>query len=187
MQIETARLIIRDYEMDDWVAVHKYASNPEVTEYMIWGPNSEAETKVFIEQQITKQQSMDRTDYELAVILKETNGLVGGCGIYVQEHNAEIGYCFNPEFWGHGYATEASEAMLMLGFEKFKVHRVFATCRPGNKPSANVLTRIGMTQEGHLREHMWHKGKFHNSFLFSILEDEYYRNKLVSDRNRFSS
>lgn len=78
MQIETARLIIREYETEDWVAVHKYASNPQVTEYMIWGPNSEAETKAFIEQQLTKQQSMDRTDYELAVILKETNGLVGG-------------------------------------------------------------------------------------------------------------
>lgn len=174
MQVETQRLIIRDFNMEDWVDVHKYASNHVVTEHMIWGPNSTAETQAYVEEQITKQQLSDRTDFEFAVILKETNILIGGCGIYIKENNAEIGYCFNPEWWGSGYATEASKAMLMFGFENFKVHRVFATCRPGNIGSANVLRRIGMKQEGHLREHMWHKGKFHDSYLFSILEDEYY-------------
>lgn len=175
MQVETQRLIIRDFKMEDWIEVHKYASSHEVTEYMIWGPNSEDETKAYIEQQMTKQHSSDRTDYELGVILKKTNKLIGGCGIHIKENNAEIGYCFNPEFWGNGYATEASKAMLILGFEKFKVHRVFATCRPGNIASANVLRSIGMKQEGHLREHMWHKGKFHDSFLFSIIEDEHHQ------------
>lgn len=176
MQVETQRLIIRDLNMEDWIDVHKYASNHEVTEYMMWGPNSEDETKAYIEQQITKQLSVDRTDYEFGVICKETNIFIGGCGMYTKGHNAEIGYCLNPQFWGNGYATEASKAMLLLGFENFKVHRIFATCRPGNIASANVLRRVGMKQEGHLREHMWHKGKFHDSYLFSILEDEYYQN-----------
>jgi ribosomal-protein-alanine N-acetyltransferase len=175
MQVETQRLIIRDFNMEDWKEVHKYASIDKVTEYMIWGPNSEDETKAYIEQQIKKQQAIDRTDFEFGVILKDTHILIGGCGIYIKEHNAEIGYCFNPDFWGNGYATEASKAMLMLGFENFKVHRVFATCRPGNNSSSNVLRRIGMKQEGHLREHMWHKGKFHDSYLFSIIENEYYQ------------
>ncbi len=177
MQVETERLIIRDLQMEDWIGVHKYASNHLVTEHTIWGPNSEDETKAYIQWEITKQHAMDRRDYEFGVILKETNELIGGCGIHIKEHNAELGYCFNPEFWGYGYATEASKAMLLLGFENFKMHRVFAKCRPGNIPSANVLRRIGMKQEGHLRGHMWHKGKFHDSYLFSIMEDEYYQGR----------
>ncbi|WP_068774271.1 GNAT family N-acetyltransferase [Paenibacillus sp. FJAT-26967] len=173
MKIETQRLWLRDFGKEDWEAVHQYASNAEVAKYMIWGPNSEGETKAFIDQQLAKQQSTDRTDYELAVVMKETNQLIGGCGLYINETNAEMGYCFNPDYWGHGYAAEASEALLKFAFETRHVHRVFATCRPGNTASANVLRRIGMTQEGHLREHMWHKGTFHDSYLFSILGDEY--------------
>lgn len=173
MAIETSRLIIRDLVIEDWRDVHSYASNPEVTEFMLWGPNNEAETKSYVNQQLEKQQTNDRTDFEFAVILKDTNQFIGGCGMYIKELNAEIGYCFHPEYWGNGYASEASEALLRLAFEKFKVHRVYATCRPGNIGSAKVLTKIGMKKEGHLREHIWAKGKFHDSYLFSMLESDY--------------
>lgn len=173
MYIETTRLIIRDLVMEDWVDIHVYASNPKVTEHMIWGPNNEDETKSYVKQQIENQQAVDRTDFEFAVLLKDSNQLIGGCGIYIKELNAEIGYCFNPEYWRKGYASEASKALLKLAFEEFKVHRVYATCRPGNIGSANVLSKIGMKKEGHLREHLWTKGKFHDSYLFSILENEY--------------
>jgi [ribosomal protein S5]-alanine N-acetyltransferase len=173
MHIETPRLIIREFNMEDWIEVHKYASNPKVTEYMLWGPNDEDETKSYINQQTINQKTIDRTDYEFGVILIDTNKLIGGCGIYIKEQNAEIGYCFNSEYWGNGYASEASNAILKLAFENFKVHRVFATCRPGNIGSAKVLRKIGMKKEGHLREHIWSKGKYHDSYLFSILADEY--------------
>ena len=172
MNIETSRLIIRDFILEDWIDVHSYASNPKVTEYTLWGPNNEAETKSYVYQQLEKQQTNDRTDFEFAVILKDTNQLIGGCGINIKELNAEIGYCFNADYWGNGYASEASKVLLRLAFEEFKVHRVYATCRPGNMGSAKVLSKIGMKKEGHLREHIWAKGKFHDSYLFSILESD---------------
>lgn len=173
MEVETLRLKIRDLTQEDWRDVHQYASNPDVTKYMIWGPNSEAETKAYIDEQLSKQSDEPRTDFELGVVLKETNTLIGGCGMYINDHNAEIGYCFNPDYWGKGYATEAAQAMVKLAFERFNIHRIFATCRPDNIPSANVLKRTGMKQEGHLREHLFSKGRFHDSYLFSILEHEY--------------
>ncbi|MGZ9583702.1 GNAT family N-acetyltransferase [Paenibacillus marinisediminis] len=181
MQLETNRLWIRDLTMEDWKDVHVYASHSEVTKHMTWGPNSEEDTIAHIEQQLVKQQSPERTDYEFAVVLRETNQLIGGCGIYIMGRNAEIGYCFNQEYWGNGYATEAARAMLKLGYETFNVHRVFATCRPMNKGSANVLMKIGMKQEGHLREHLWHRGKYLDSYLFSILEHEYNLDKEMGD------
>ena len=108
MHVETSRLIIRDFVTEDWKDVHHYASNPKVTEYMLWGPNTEEESKSYVEQQIIKQQATDRTDYEFGVIHKETNQLLGGCGIYIIGRNAEIGYCFHSDYWGNGYASEAS-------------------------------------------------------------------------------
>lgn len=173
MQLESPRLLIRDLQREDWMDVHAYASNPEVTKYMLWGPNSEADTKAYMEEQMAQQHAAERSHYEFGVILKATNQFMGGCSIYPQGRNAEIGYCFHPDFYGNGYATEAAQALLRFGFETLHVHRIYATCRPDNIASANVMRRIGIKQEGHLREHIWGKGMYHDSYLFSILEHEY--------------
>ncbi|MDP4097641.1 GNAT family N-acetyltransferase [Paenibacillus sp. P96] len=174
MHLETARLLIRDYVPDDGKSVHQYASNETVCRYTMWGPNTEHQTKDYIEQVIAAQGQNPRLSYELAVILKEEEQLIGGCGLVLNTPNGEIGYCFHPAYWGRGYAAEAARAMLQFGFTEHHLHRIYATCRPGNVASANVMRRIGMKQEGHLREHLWFKGQYHDSYLFSILEHEFH-------------
>ncbi len=173
MQITTERLLIRDLLMEDWVDIHVYASDPEVARYMIWGPNSEEETKEFIQRVIQMQQQDPRIDFECAVVLKETGKLIGGCGLRQDGKQGEIGYCLNPEYWRKGYASEAAAAMIEFGFKELGLHRIYATCRPDNVGSAKVLEKVGMRREGHLREHMWHKGNWHDSLLYSILEHEW--------------
>lgn len=59
---------------------------------------------------------------------------------------------------------EAAEEMLRYGFKELGLHRIYATCRPNNIGSARVMKKIGLTYEGHLREHMYYKGKWHDSF-----------------------
>ncbi|MNB76672.1 putative ribosomal N-acetyltransferase YdaF [compost metagenome] len=177
MQLETERLLIREFEYEDFREVHAYASDPLVARYMIWGPNTEAETKDYINMTMELQKQSPRLDYEFAVVLKATGQLMGGCGIHLSEpRQGEIGYCFNPLFWKKGYTSEAAAALLHLGFGEFALHRIYATCRPDNTGSAKVMQKIGMRYEGHLREHMWHKGGWHDSFLYSVLEHEYKQN-----------
>lgn len=174
MQMETNRLIIREFQMEDTAAVHLYASNPEVARYMIWGPNTEEETAEYIKRTIEMQKQEPRYDYEFAVVLKQDGRLIGGCGIHVSEPlQGEVGYCFNPFYWGQGYASEAAATMLKFGFLELGLHRIFATCRPENIGSAKVMQKIGMKYEGYLREHMRHKGKWHDSYPYSILETAY--------------
>lgn len=175
MLLDTNRLVIRDFIRGDWTEVHTYASNPVVVEHMLWGPNSEKDTLDFMDRMLEMQAEVPRTGYELAVSLKESGQIIGGCSIHVDGKNAETGYCFHPNYWGKGYASEAASAMVRLGFEELGVHRIYATCRPANIGSEAVMKRIGMTKEGHLREHIYHKGKYHDSYLYSILKDEYDR------------
>ncbi|BFH68360.1 hypothetical protein J27TS7_53970 [Paenibacillus dendritiformis] len=73
MQLESPRLLIRDLQREDWMDVNAYASNPEVTKYMIWGPNSEADTKAYMEEQMAQQHAAERSHYEFGVVLKATN------------------------------------------------------------------------------------------------------------------
>lgn len=182
MQLETERLIIREFVPEDLEAVHAYASDPLVTRYMIWGPNTEAETREYIRSMIDMQNQSPRQSYELAVVLRDTGQVLGGCGIHLTgPRQGEIGYCFNPLFWKRGYTSEAAAALLRLGFGEFGLHRIYATCRPDNIASAKVMQKIGMRYEGHLREHMWHKGAWHDSYLYSILEHEYWQGEQAVD------
>lgn len=175
LRLETERLILRDFEESDWQAIHSYASDPEVVRFAQWGPNSETDTKNFIQRTISSQQEEPRQAFELAVILKSDNRLIGSCGLYLSsEQNREgfIGYCFHRDFWGRGYATEAAKAILGFGFQQLGLHRIFATCDPENLRSARVLEKIGMQREGYLREDKYVKGKWRDSLLYAILDRE---------------
>ncbi len=172
--------MLRDLSRDYWQAVHSYASDPEVVRYMDWGPNTEKETRNFIQRAIDNKEEQPRRNYTLAIVLKTEDKLIGGCGINVSNpDNREgwIGYGLNRNFWGKGYGTESAKALLKFGFEELNLHRIFATCKTENTASAHVLEKIGMKREGHLREHKWTKGRWHDSFLYAILEQEWNQQK----------
>ncbi|WP_046213837.1 GNAT family N-acetyltransferase [Paenibacillus wulumuqiensis] len=174
MKLETSRLWIRELVMDDWTAVHTYASDLQVTRHTIWGPNTEQDTLDYVESILREQQQEPRTVYEMAVIRKENSQLIGGCGLHLSSPGqAEIGYCYHPDCWGQGYASEAAQAMLEYGFGQLDLHRIYARCRPENTGSAKVMQKIGMTYEGHLRGHMYYKQQWRDSYQYSILQQEF--------------
>ncbi len=172
--MNTERLQIREFMWEDEQAVHAYASDPLVVEHMLWGPNSEEDTQDYLRQVIQKQEQLPRVAYELAVVIRETGQLIGGCGLFLEGYRqAELGYCFNRTFWGEGYATEAAKLMVRMGFRELGLHRIYATCRPDNVGSAKVMQKLGMQYEGHFREHCWHKGSWRDSYQYSILSREF--------------
>jgi ribosomal-protein-alanine N-acetyltransferase len=174
--IETERLLLRDLRRSDWQAVHEYASDPKVVQYMDWGPNTDIETKEFIQRGIKDRRKKPRSVFTLAIVLKADNGLIGSCGIHVsspQNKEGWFGYCLNRSFWGKGYATETASALVGFGFDHLGLHRIFATCDPANTASAHVLEKSGMGREGHLRQHKWSKGKWRDSYVYAIVEEEW--------------
>jgi len=173
--IETKRLILREMVLGDLSEIHKYASDPDVVRFFRWGPNTEAETKEFIEKSIIAKKEKPRRDFEIVITLKNTRELIGGCGIHVSNPESRegwIGYCLNRNYWGEGYATEVAQALVKFGFEKLDMHRIYAHCDPRNLGSARVLEKSGMTKEGQLREHSWSKGEWRDSSIYAILEQD---------------
>lgn len=173
---KTERLILREFNREDFLSIHSYASDPEVSKYLPWGPNNEEDTQAFLNEIIRYQLDNPRYDYEIAVVTKENNKLIGACSIHISSpRNREgwIGYCYNREYWRKGYASEAANEIIRFGFEDLNLHRIFATCDPNNIGSAKVLEKIGMKREGRLRQHKWRKREWRDSSLYSILEQEY--------------
>jgi RimJ/RimL family protein N-acetyltransferase len=90
-----------------------------------------------------------------------------------EHRSGEIGYVFNPDQAGRGYATEAAEGLLSLAFDGLGLHRVVARVDARNVPSARVAQRLRMRQEAHLVENEWFKGEWSDELQFAILDREW--------------
>ncbi|WP_375477097.1 GNAT family N-acetyltransferase [uncultured Jatrophihabitans sp.] len=176
--IQTDRLLLRPLDpATDVDAVHDYASRPEVCRYIPRGPRSREQ----VVEWMTRDAARSTLDGEgqalnLAVLLRDGGTLVGDVLLFYRsaEHRlGEIGYVFNPDHGGCGYATEAGRALLSLGFDGLGLHRVIARIDARNDPSAAVLRRLGMRQEAVLVENEWFKGEWATEIDFAILESEW--------------
>ncbi|OZI10939.1 GNAT family N-acetyltransferase [Bacillaceae bacterium SAS-127] len=178
----TKRLCLREFEENDWQDVHTYASQPVVCQYQPWGPNTEKESKTFVEQAMVDSKENPRSRYVFAIIENENGKLIGAAEINIrdfQNKNGELGYILNPDYWRMGFATEAAKLLIEFGFKQLNLHRVYATCDPKNIGSSKVLEKIRMTKEGRLRENLLIKDGWRDSLLFSILEQEWKKNQPV--------
>ena len=112
----------------------------------------------------------------LGVQRQDTGQLIGDVLLFwrsTEHRTGEIGYSFNPDHYGHGYATEAAAQLLPIAFDGFDFHRVIARVDARNEASCNVLRRLGMRQEAYLRENEWFKGEWTDEIDFAILADEW--------------
>lgn len=172
--IETERLIIREFTQDDFDGVHRYASNPNVVRFMVWGPNTEDETRRFIQRKLQSQVLRERESYDLAITLDGV--LIGGGGLTLQglkSGDAELGYCLNEEYWRRGLGTEFAAAMIKYGFEELGLHRVTAKCDPENHGSYRIMEKNRMTREGHIRENLRIRGEYRDTLVYGILRSEW--------------
>lgn len=176
MQLETNRLILREFVEEDWPAVLAYQSDPLYLRYYHWSDRSPGSVRAFVNMFLEWQQEQPRSKFQLAVVLRENLQLIGNCGIRISNvelREANIGYELSSEFWGKGYATEAAQAVLRFGFEELGMHRIFATALSANTGSTKVLAKLGMRLEAQELEKEFIKGRWYDSLTFAMLDREW--------------
>ncbi|MES1990000.1 MAG: GNAT family N-acetyltransferase [Pseudomonadota bacterium] len=176
LPLETPRLILRDFRKSDLKAVHAYSSLDEVARYLIWGPNTPAQSKQAIEGFLEDQRMKPREIFDVAVTLKPKGEVIGGAGVRIVDRDnltGEIGYTLHPDFWGFGFATEATRALLHAGFNDLGLQRIIAHCDQRNKASARVMERLGMRREGALRGSKIIHGQWRDEYLYAVLAEEF--------------
>lgn len=172
MELVTPRLLLRELSDADHDGVHLPASDPEVTRYMNWGPNTPEETATFLAEAQRNAARVPRTHFNLAVVERAGGGLIGTVGLRVtvpEHHRAELRYMLARPRWGHGYGSEAAGAVLGFALDGLRLHKVAATCDPENVASARVLAKIGMRREGYLRQHLLIRGQWRDRLLFAAV------------------
>ncbi|MFB5188719.1 GNAT family N-acetyltransferase [Alicyclobacillus fastidiosus] len=80
-------------------------------------------------------------------------------------------------FWGNGYATEAARRIVSYGFEELKLNRIWAAAFMRNPASSNVMKKVGMKQEGILKQHVVKWDHPEDLGYYGILRDDYCRNR----------
>ena len=137
--------------------------------------NREAE-RLWLESVIAEAIGTPRRQYQLGIELAETGSLVGmtRIGVDSERHrSANIGYGVAPAFWGRGIASEAAALIVGFGFERLGMHRIWATHHPENVASRRVLDRLGFREEGRRRDDRMIGGRWSDSVVCSLLEDEW--------------
>jgi RimJ/RimL family protein N-acetyltransferase len=185
--LESERLILRKFTEDDFADVHSYASCAENVVYMVWGPNSEEQTRVFINMAISKANEIPCVNYQYAAVLKHTNKLIGACNLArIRSDEAEIGWILHHDYWKQGYGTEMGKAILGLAFDILSLRRVFAFCDAENIGSYKVMERIGMRREGLYIEgrpaHKMSDKEYGDELSYAILKNEWEARKKICPR-----
>ncbi|MFG2525765.1 GNAT family N-acetyltransferase [Streptomyces sp. NPDC048527] len=147
--IETSRLLLRPFTLDDAPALRAYRNIPDVYRYQAWPAPL---TPKGAEEQIKEYLGQSPTEpgwFQYAVEHKADRVLVGDLGLWLHENlrQAEIGFTLAPAYQRRSYGTELVTAILdhlLAG----GIHRVSAECDPRDTPSAALLKRVGFQPEG---------------------------------------
>ena len=172
------RIILREIEpTGDVEASYGWASDDEFFRYLPFETvQSRDEEEAFLRGVQRDAQARPRSQYHLGITWATTGELIGMArlGIASPRHReGDIGYGLRRDRWGEGIATEATLLLLDLGFGPLGLHRIFAFHHPENIASGRVLQKVGMRQEGILRQNLFAHGTWRDSVLYSILDHEW--------------
>ena len=154
MILETERLYLREMNQSDFASLCRILKDDE-TMYAYEGAFSDDEVMAWLDRQIARYQKWGFGLW--AVILKDTNEMIGQCGLTMQnwkdDEVLEIGYLFERAHWHKGYASEAAKACKKYAFETLNASEVCSIIRDTNTASQNVAIRNGMTVKDKWTKH----------------------------------
>ncbi len=171
--IETNQLYLRRWYESDAKDLFAYARLPQVGPSAGWRPHKTLLDSIDIIRRFIIE------DETWAIVEKASRRVIGSVGLHPDNMRSvkecrNLGYVLNPDFWGHGYATEAAQAALRFAFLDMGVELVSVSHYPDNSASKKVIQKCGFFCEGTLRcSTRKHDGTMMSLVCYSILKSEY--------------
>jgi len=178
--IETDRLILRPFRMDDVKAAFRnWMSDPLVTVFLRWPTHkSPAITNMVVSGWIANYK--DPSFYQWAISLKEIGEPIGSISVVdldEKTNKLHIGYCIGSKWWHKGYTSEAFAAIIPFLFDEVKAGRIESQHDPDNPNSGKVMQKCGLTYEGTLRSADWSNKGIVDACMYAILREDYEKGK----------
>lgn len=143
--LETERLYLREFTIEDAQLLLELNSDPRVTKYTEYGTMStleEAQKKLNTDILLQYKNKLGRW----AVFIKSNDEFIGWCGVKYSEIDKAhtLGYRFFYKHWGKGYATEAAKASLEYALNVLNIKKIISKAMKENNASINVMKKLGM-------------------------------------------
>lgn len=173
---ETDRLVLRPFTIADARTVQLLAGQKEVaaTTLAIPHPYEDGDAESWIATH--QEQFQNGTGVTFAITLKSDRSLIGAISlmsIHTYYSRAELGYWIGVPYWNNGFCTEAAREMLRYAFTVLGLNRIYCTHFSGNPASGRVMSNIGMTHEGRLRQHVKKWDVSTDLETYGILKEEW--------------
>jgi ribosomal-protein-alanine N-acetyltransferase len=168
--IETKRLIIKEYSMNDVPALNTILSNP-ITMGFWPSPFTLQQSENWVHNNIERYNKLGFGRW--AVILKDTDMLIGDCGIMISEidgkQEKDLGYIIHQPYWRNGFAVEAAEACKNYAFSNLGIDKLCANMPFNHEASRRVAEKIGMRKE---KEFNNSRNRNILTYLYSIFNND---------------
>jgi len=168
--MESSRLILRPFSMEDVQDVFLYASDDIVTKYLTWSPHEDISQT----EKVVKEFYMNKPGI-FAIELKSVHKCIGCIELRIcPEHDkASFGYVLNRNYWNKGYMTEALKLIIDFAFSKLGLNRIESTHYVGNEGSGRVMQKCGMIYEGKGLQEVKIKGTYYDVVHYGILREDW--------------
>jgi ribosomal-protein-alanine N-acetyltransferase len=175
VELITPRLRLREFTEMDFLALREIDSRVKMHTFEREPPGVE-ETRQSLDTYIHEAMEVPRTTYRLAITIRpqdSVRGIVKLARQWEAIREWEVGWAVHPDEWGRGYATEAAWHVMDWGFRELNIHRIVAFCHASNTTSVRVMEKLGMHQDGVLRETRWLHGEWWDEYVYAVLEKEW--------------
>ena len=154
LPLDSKRLLLRDFTMDDADTIQKIAEFPGFHFVLLDGKDPETGKKFITKctnaAAETDPESGLRLHYRLAVTVRDTKELAGYIGLFNIDYkrgDGEIGFFIAPSLQGNGYASEAADNLIKAAWDQIGLSNVYATAREDNVISQRIIEKLGMKKE----------------------------------------
>lgn len=174
-ELTTPRLRLRVPTLDDAEPLFAFYADPEVMRYSGRDPHTHVDE---IREKLTRDlEAMNRGESArwLMTPLGEPH-VIGTVGLFhwsQSDRRAEIGYLLARSHWGRSLMKEVLPSVVRFGFEVMRLHRIDAHVDPENVASLRLLEGLGFKREGLLRENSFANGRFSDTAMLGLLEQEW--------------
>ena len=173
--LKTPRLILNQFTLGDAPEVNAICSNKAI-----------ADTTAHIPHPYTKEMATEwiqthKDNYQagksaiFAIRVQSNNRLIGTISFQIDQQcdRGELGYWIRKEERGNGYCTEAGKAIIQFGFEDLNLNKIKAEHMTRNDASGKVLEKLGLTKEGHLKQHFKKWGIYEDIAVYGLCRADY--------------
>lgn len=145
LRLETPRMYLRPFQLDDAPIIYTWVGDPEIQRYLYTGPDLSLEQTIARVQRYIALQE-ERGFSRWLIFDRATDKPIGDAGLLLMPDGKEIelGYRLDKPWWGQGRATEVAAAWVDYAFGPLNIPALVAFAEPENIGSIRVMEKIGM-------------------------------------------